>query len=145
MSQCATYGPVLFNSEDIRHLGRRLFTLHPSFADYIKSCASLEVCRLIVVAFDGRGFNKISHKEFKDLICSIKFWQSVFKSHTKEKTGILKCERLRDALQEVGFQLPPSIVIALLNKHVRKDGTLRFGDFVAAILTLAIAFGVTRT
>jgi hypothetical protein len=35
-------------------------------------------------------------------MCSLKAWQAAFKSHTKEKTGILKAERLRDALMEVG-------------------------------------------
>lgn len=40
--------------------------------------------------------------DFKDLMCSLKYWQAAFKNHTKEKTGILKAERLRDALLEVG-------------------------------------------
>lgn len=35
-------------------------------------------------------------------MCSLKYWQAAFKNHTKEKTGILKAERLRDALLEVG-------------------------------------------
>lgn len=33
---------------------------------------------------------------------SLKFWQNAFKTHTKERTGILKAERLRDALEDVG-------------------------------------------
>lgn len=36
-------------------------------------------------------------------MCSLKYWQTSFKNHTKEKTGILKAERLRDALLEVGM------------------------------------------
>lgn len=98
------------------------------------------MCRQVILAFDAKGFGKISFSEFKDLICSIKYWQNAFKSHTKEKTGILKADRLRDALLEVGFQLNSSIMGSLLAKYMRKDGTLRFGDFVAAILSLAIAF-----
>jgi hypothetical protein len=35
-------------------------------------------------------------------MCSLKYWQTSFKNHTREKTGILKAERLRDALLEVG-------------------------------------------
>lgn len=35
-------------------------------------------------------------------MCSLKYWQAAFKNHTKERTGILKAERLRDALIEVG-------------------------------------------
>ena len=108
--------------------------------DYIKSCSSLEVCRLVVSALDAKGFGRINYKEFKDLICSIKFWHGVFKNHAKEKTGILKAERFRDALAEVGFRLNYSILTALLSKYIRKDGTLRFGDFVAAILSLTISF-----
>jgi hypothetical protein len=36
-------------------------------------------------------------------MCSLKYWQTSFKNHTREKTGILKAERLRDALLEVGM------------------------------------------
>jgi calpain-9 len=110
------------------------------FSDYIKSCANLEVCRLVIATFDSKGFGKVNFKEFKDLICTIKFWQGAFKTHTKEKTGILKAERLREALFEVGFQLNSSIMGSLVSKYIRKDGTLRFGDFVGAILNLSIAF-----
>ena len=111
-----------------------------AISDYIKSCASLEVCRLIIATFDSKGFGKVNFKEFKDLICSIKFWQSAFKTHTKEKTGILKAERLREALLDVGFQLNSSVMGSIVSKYIRKDGTLRFGDFVGAILNLSIAF-----
>jgi hypothetical protein len=34
---------------------------------------------------------------------SLKSWQGAFKNQTKEKTGVLKAERLREALQEVGM------------------------------------------
>ena len=115
-----------------------------TISDYIKSCASLEVCRLIIATFDSKGFGKINFKEFKDLICSIKFWQSAFKTHTKEKTGILKAERLREALLDVGFQLNSSVMGSIVSKYIRKDGTLRFGDFVGAILNLSIAFSGSK-
>ena len=49
--------------------------------------------------------------------------------------------RLRDALGEVGFQLNSAILSVLMMRYIRKDGTLRFGDFVAIILNLSIAFG----
>lgn len=39
-------------------------------------------------------------------MCSLKYWQTSFKNHTREKTGILKAERLRDALLEVGMSCP---------------------------------------
>lgn len=35
-------------------------------------------------------------------MCSLKYWQTAFKNHAKEKAGILKAERLKDALLEVG-------------------------------------------
>ena len=50
-------------------------------------------------------------------------------------------DRLRDALGEVGFQLNSAILSVLMMRYIRKDGTLRFGDFVAIILNLSIAFG----
>ena len=71
----------------------------------------------------------------------MKTWHSVFKNNTKEKSGILKAERLKDALLEVGFQLNSSILSTIMLRYIRKDGTLRFGDFVAIILNLSIAFG----
>ena len=48
------------------------------------------------------GNGRLKLNDFKNLMCSLKMWQTAFKNHTKEKTGILKAERLRDALQEVG-------------------------------------------
>ena len=71
----------------------------------------------------------------------MKTWHSVFKNNTKEKSGILKAERLKDALLEVGFQMNSSILSTIMLRYIRKDGTLRFGDFVAIILNLSIAFG----
>lgn len=115
-----------------------------NLSDYIKSCASLEVCRQVIVAFDSSGLGRITFSNFKDLMCSLKQWHGVFKNHSKEKSGILKADRLRDALNEVGFQLNSAILSVLMMRYIRKDGTLRFGDFVAIILNLSIAFGKTQ-
>ncbi|KAJ8924782.1 hypothetical protein NQ315_000935 [Exocentrus adspersus] len=110
--------------------------------DYIKSCASIEVCRQIVLTFENSGTGRLKFSDFKDLMCSLKFWQTAFKNHTKEKTGILKAERLRDALLEVGFQLSSDVLATLILRYMRKDGTLRFGDFVSAILHLTVSFNL---
>jgi len=40
-----------------------------------------------------------------------------------------------------GFQVNNDVLYALVMRHMRKDGTLRFGDFVSAVLHLAVAFG----
>lgn len=116
--------------------------------DYIKSCASLEVCRLAVAALGGPEAaltGRLRLPDFRDLMCSLKQWQGVFKAHAREKTGILKAERLRDALLDVGFQLDTDTLAALVTRHVRKDGTLRFGDFVAMVLQLTHAFRAFHT
>ncbi|XP_046997193.1 calpain-C [Schistocerca americana] len=110
--------------------------------DYIKSCACMEVCRQVVLTLDTSGSGRLKFNDFKDLMCSLKYWQIAFKNHTKEKTGILKAERLRDALLEVGFQLNTDVLSILILRYMRKDGTLRFGDFVSAILHLTVAFNV---
>lgn len=39
-----------------------------------------------------------------------------------------------------GFQLSTEVVSILVLRYMRKDGTLRFGDFVSAILHLSVAF-----
>ena len=54
----------------------------------------------------------------------------------------MKADRLRDALSEVGLQINSSILGAVMHRYIRKDGTLRFGDFVAIVLNLSIAFGM---
>lgn len=72
---------------------------------------------------------------------NLKTWQGVFKIHTKEKSGILRAERLRDALYDIGFQLSTDIISILILRYMRRDGTLRLGDFVSAILHLTMAFG----
>ena len=74
-------------------------------------------------------------------MCSLKLWHGVFKNNAKEKLGILIADRLRDTLSDVGFQLNSAILSVLMMRYIRKDGTLRFGDFVAIILNLSIAFG----
>lgn len=61
--------------------------------------------------------------------------------YSKEKAGILRAERLRDALYDVGFQLSSDIMSIIMLKYMRKDGTLRLGDFTSAILHLTTAFG----
>lgn len=61
--------------------------------------------------------------------------------YSKEKAGILRAERLRDALYDVGFQLSSDIMSIIVLKYMRKDGTLRLGDFASAILHLTTAFG----
>ncbi|XP_025191850.1 calpain-C [Melanaphis sacchari] len=110
--------------------------------DYIKSCASMEVCRQVVITLDSTGSGRLKFNDFKDLMCSLKYWQTVFKNHSKDKTGILKAERLKDALLEVGFQVNTEVLSILILRYMRKDGTLRFGDFVSAILHLSIAFNL---
>lgn len=110
--------------------------------DYIKSCACMEVCRQVVLTLDSTGCGRLKFNDFKDLMCSLKYWQTAFKNHSKEKTGILKAERLKDALLEVGFQLGTDVISILILRYMRKDGTLRFGDFVSAILHLSVAFNV---
>ncbi|XP_049885264.1 calpain-C isoform X1 [Pectinophora gossypiella] len=113
--------------------------------DYIKSCASIDTCRQIVLSMDKNGTGRISLSDFKDLMCSLKHWQLVFKSHAREKMGVLRAERLRDALREVGFAVPERALALLVLRYMRKDGMLRFGDFVSAVMHLHRAFNVFYT
>ncbi|KAB7496245.1 Calpain small subunit 2 [Armadillidium nasatum] len=93
-------------------------------------------------SLEAKRTGRLKFCDFKDLMVSLKFWQSAFKSHTKERTGILKAERLRDALEDVGFRLSTEVVSTLVLRYMRKDGTLRFGDFVSAVLRLSMAFNI---
>lgn len=64
----------------------------------------------------------------------------MFREHAREKMGVLRAERLRDALRDVGFQVPERALALLVLRYMRKDGMLRFGDFVSAVLHLQRAF-----
>ncbi|XP_045784098.1 calpain-C isoform X2 [Maniola jurtina] len=108
--------------------------------DYIKSCATMETCRQIVLSMEKDGSGRITLSDFKDLICSLKHWQMVFRSHAPEKMSVLRIERFRDALREVGFVIPERALSLLVLKYMRKDGMLRFGDFVSAVVLLHRAF-----
>lgn len=91
--------------------------------------------------FQKTGHGRINFLQFKTFIANLKAWQGVFKMYSKEKAGILRAERLRDALYDVGFQLSSEIMSIIMLKYMRKDGTLRLGDFASAILHLTTAFG----
>lgn len=65
---------------------------------------------------------------------SLKFWQNAFKTHTKERTGILKAERLRDALEDVGELLmcPDCQISSLLPLNLLTYITLRLHGVVVS-------------
>lgn len=44
-----------------------------------------------------------------------------------------------------GYQLNTDVLSVLTLRYMRKDGTLRFGDFVSAVLHLSIAFNIYET
>ncbi|XP_023234485.1 calpain-C-like [Centruroides sculpturatus] len=111
--------------------------------DYVKSCATLEVCRQVVLALDSTGNGRLKFSDYKNLMCSLKMWQmaiNTFGNHTKGTSGILRAEKLKDALIDIGFQLNVETLSLLALRYMRKDGTLRFGDFVSCILHLTVAF-----
>ncbi|CAD0193996.1 unnamed protein product [Chrysodeixis includens] len=112
--------------------------------DYIKSCATIDTCRQLVLSLDKKGIGRISLSDFKDLMCSLKHWQLVFGTHAREKMGVLRAERFRDALCDVGFVVPEKVMHLLVLRYVRKDGMLRFGDFVSAVMHLHRAFEIFR-
>lgn len=108
--------------------------------DYIKGCANVDICRQVIALQDKTGMGRINFLQFKTFLINLKSWQGVFKMYTKEKAGILRAERLRDALYDVGFQLSTDIMTCLMQRYIRKDGTLRLSDFASAVLHLTAAF-----
>ncbi|XP_076323479.1 calpain-C-like [Tachypleus tridentatus] len=108
--------------------------------DYVKSCATIEVCRQMVLTLDKVGNGRLKFTDYKNLMCSLKYWQTTFKNYTKGTAGILRAERLKEALLDIGFQLNTESLSLLVLRYMRKDGTLRFGDFVCCILQLSMAF-----
>ncbi|XP_037726188.1 calpain-C [Drosophila subpulchrella] len=108
--------------------------------DYIKGCANIDICRQVIALQDRSGSGRITFQQFKTFMVNLKSWQGVFKMYTKEKAGILRAERLRDALCDIGFQLSTDIMNCLIQRYIRKDGTLRLSDFVSAVIHLTTAF-----
>ncbi|KAH8408820.1 hypothetical protein KR009_001026 [Drosophila setifemur] len=108
--------------------------------DYIKGCANIDICRQVIALQDKTGSGRITFQQFKTFMVNLKAWQGVFKMYTKEKAGILRAERLRDALCDIGFQLSTDIMNCLIQRYIRKDGTLRLSDFVSAVIHLTTAF-----
>ncbi|SPP89516.1 calpain-C [Drosophila guanche] len=108
--------------------------------DYIKGCANIDICRQVIALQDKSGNGRITFQQFKTFMVNLKSWQGVFKMYTKEKAGILRAERLRDALCDIGFQLSTDIMNCLIQRYIRKDGTLRLSDFVSAVIHLTTAF-----
>lgn len=72
------------------------------FSDYVKSCATMEVCRQVVLAMDNSGLGRLKYQDYKHFICSLKWWQNVFKAYTKGTVGVLRADRLKEALEDIG-------------------------------------------
>lgn len=96
--------------------------------------------RLSFLFLQTMGFGRLVYKDYKNIMCSLRFWQNSFKNHTKSTSGILRIENYREALQDIGYQLSTDILGLLVLRFMRKDCTLRFGDFVLSVLHLTIAF-----
>ena len=58
-------------------------------ADYIKSCACLEVCRQVAVAFDSSGMGRINFSDFKNLMCRLDLSPSPPKNAFNEKYPVM--------------------------------------------------------
>ncbi|XP_055338337.1 calpain-C-like [Paramacrobiotus metropolitanus] len=108
--------------------------------DYVKSCATSECCREVVLAFNPFGGGRLTFQSFRDFIHNLRIWQSIFKTHCNG--AVLPAEKLKDALADVGFKLNSDILSLLMLRHMRKEGLLRFGDFITCILHLQTAFSI---
>ncbi|GAU93428.1 hypothetical protein RvY_05370-2 [Ramazzottius varieornatus] len=108
--------------------------------DYVKSCATPECCREVVLAFNPFGGGRLTYQSFRDFVFNLRIWQGTFKAHCLG--AVLPAEKLKQALQEVGFRLNSDILSLLMLRHMRKEGTLRFGDFITCILHLQTAFSI---
>ncbi|XP_018497658.1 calpain-C [Galendromus occidentalis] len=144
-SSLATYEQVFLQMAD-EHKCVNAFDLQEILEtclpnDYVKSCATMEVCRQVVLAMDNTGLGRLRFQDYKQFICSLKWWQTVFKAYTKGTVGVLRADRLKESLEDIGFKLNADVLSLLVLRYMRKDGTLRFGDFVACVLHLAAAFG----
>lgn len=112
--------------------------------DYVQSCATIETCRQIVLAMEVPGekdvLGRITVNDYKNLLANLKRWEEIFRLHSTETRGVLVVERFHAALREVGFVVDDRAMVLLVFKYMRRDCTLRFGDFVSAIFHLHRAF-----
>ncbi|KAJ0184023.1 hypothetical protein K1T71_000446 [Dendrolimus kikuchii] len=104
--------------------------------DHIKSCCALDTCRQIILSMDKKGNGSIAINEFRDFLFNLREWQTVFNGNSKERMGVLKADRLRETLKDLGFTVPSHILSIIALRFMKKDGLYRFGDFVSVILYL---------
>ncbi|XP_047524465.1 calpain-C [Pieris napi] len=113
--------------------------------DYLQSCATIETCRQIILGMEMPNkkdlIGRIHLKSYKNLLISLWHWEEIFRVYTTKTRGVLVVERLHAALAKVGFMLSKKLMAILVFKYMRRDGTLRFGDFVSAIFYLKREFG----
>lgn len=76
----------------------------------------------IFLLFQKTNRGRINFNDFNKFMVNLKTWWGVFKMHTKEKSGILRAERFRDALYDVGFQLSTDILSILILRFVALKG-----------------------
>lgn len=95
----------------------------------------------------GRRRSRITLK--KELVFSrlkdyvTRFLKSVSLSAPRDHLKFMQLDLLFIMVKTIfaGFQLNTDVLAVLILRYMRKDGTLRFGDFVSAILHLSDAFG----
>lgn len=45
---------------------------------------------------------RLKYSDYKDVMCSLRQWQTIFKNHTKGTAGILRADNYKEALLDVG-------------------------------------------
>ncbi|GIY80368.1 calpain-C [Caerostris extrusa] len=107
--------------------------------DYVKSCATLEVCRQVILALDTTGNGRLKFSDYKNLMCSLKHWQVIFRAHTKGTGSVFRAEKLRDALLDIGFHVNTE-TLSLLAFRYMKRWNFTIWRFCVLYLHLATAF-----
>ncbi|XP_068618714.1 calpain-C-like [Battus philenor] len=104
--------------------------------DYVKGCASMSTCREIMLTMERDHRGRLEISDFLSLLCTLRLWLYVFRELTPGTPGVLRVERLRAALMRLGVTLHERALATLVLRYMRPNGTLRFGDFVSALMLL---------
>lgn len=96
---------------------------------------SLRTIRLLIFLFKSPSDSalRIGPKEFSALWSCLAQWRGIFERFDRDRSGKIDATELRDALNSIGYAVPPSVLQVLVSRYEEGNGRrveLNFDSFV---------------
>ncbi|XP_027152130.1 probable calcium-binding protein CML48 [Coffea eugenioides] len=96
---------------------------------------SMRTIRLLIFLFKNPSDSalKIGPKEFSALWSCLGQWRAIFERFDRDRSGKIDATELRDALNGIGYAVPPSVFQVLISRYEEGNGRrveLSFDSFV---------------